>query len=72
MMFKNLRAEMAREGLLGKDIAGAIGVTAQCFYDKMSGRTEFKRSEMQKIKDLFFREMKIDDLFEFSEREKVN
>jgi len=69
-VFKNLRAEMARVPLSGKEIADEIGITAQCFYDKMSGRTEFKRSEMQGIRDTYFADKTLDYLFKFCE--KVN
>jgi len=63
-MFKNLRAEMARlDNVSGKVIADAMGVTAQAFYDKTSGRSEFKRKEMKKIRDKFFPTMTIEYLF---------
>ena len=71
-MFKNLRAEMARlDNISGRIIADKIGITAQAFYDKMSGRSEFKRNEMQKIKDNFFKEMTLDYLFECTDCEKA-
>jgi len=64
-MFKNLRAEMARlDNINGKVIADTIGTTPQAFYDKMSGRSEFKRKEMVKIRNTFFKEMTLDYLFE--------
>ncbi|SHH86327.1 hypothetical protein [Desulfosporosinus lacus] len=62
-MFKNLKAEMARIPLSGKDVADTIGITPQAFYDKMSGRSEFKRSEMFKIQELFFMGLLLDYLF---------
>jgi len=63
-LFKNLRAEMARlDNISGKVIADAIGTTAQAFYDKMSGRSEFKRGEMVKIRKAFFKGMTLDYLF---------
>ena len=65
-MFKNLRAEMARRGWRGTYVADAVGITAQCFYDKMAGRSEFKRPEMKKIKDLLGSDLTIDYLFDFS------
>jgi len=70
-MFKNLRAEMAREALSGKEIADGIGITAQCFYDKATGKTEFKRSEMISIRRKFFTDKTLEYLFEF-DCEKVN
>lgn len=72
MMFRNLRAEMARAGNIdGKTIAKRIGITDRAFYNKMSGRTEFKRKEMQSIRDTFFKGMTLDYLFEYSDREKI-
>lgn len=67
-MFKNLRAEMARmDNMSGRAVADAIGITAQAFYDKMSGRSEFKRSEMFKIQELFFKDLTIDYLFKLDD-----
>ncbi|MFZ3132725.1 MAG: hypothetical protein WA125_16890 [Desulfosporosinus sp.] len=64
-MFRNLRAELARlDDTNGKVVAEAIGITAQAFYDKMSGRSEFKRKEMVKIRNTFFKGMTLDYLFE--------
>ena len=64
-MFKNLRIEMVRLGdINGKVIADAIEITPQAFYDKMSGRSEFKRKEMVKIRNIFFKGMTLDYLFD--------
>jgi len=64
-MFRNLRAELARlDNTSGKAVAEAIGTTPQAFYDKMSGRSEFKRKEMVKIRNTFFKGMTLDYLFE--------
>lgn len=71
-MFKNLRAEMARlDNISGRVIADKIGITPQAFYDKMSGRSEFKRREMQKIRDNFFNGMSLDYLFEYTTSKNV-
>lgn len=70
-MFKNLKAEMAREGLTGNGVASKIGLTGRSFSNKMLGNTEFTRSEMHKIKQLFFklfaRDFTLEYLFEFSD-----
>lgn len=74
-MFKNLRAEMAREGLTGNDIAKAIGITSRSFSSKMTCNTEFTRSEMLKIKKFFLnhysRDFMIEVLFELEESKKT-
>lgn len=70
-MFKNLRAEMAREGLSGNAIAKEIGITGRSFSNKILGNSEFTRSEMQKIKQFFkkqfARDLTLEYLFEFSD-----
>lgn len=40
-MFRNLRAEMARQDLTGKQIAAKIGISEKAFSNRMRGRTEF-------------------------------
>jgi len=52
-MFKNLKAEMAREGLSGNVIARSIGITGRSFSNKTLCNSEFTRSEMLKIKKIF-------------------
>ena len=66
-VFRNLRAEMAREGLDGKIIANGIGVTEKTFSNKLSGKTEFTRSEMLNIRNKFFPGLKLEYLFELKE-----
>lgn len=70
-MFKNLKAEMAREGLSGNRIAKAIGITGRSYSNKMLCNSEFTRSEMLKIqkifKDQFGRDFSLEYLFELSE-----
>ena len=57
-MFNNLNAEMARKKISIKALAEATGINYESLKNKMSGTTEFKRSEMVRIKksfELFFR-----------------
>lgn len=67
-VFKNLRAEMARQGLTNIQVAKAIEVSEKTFRNKMYGRTEFTRSEMLKIQKSFFPNLTLDYLFEFDEK----
>ena len=71
-MFGNLRAEMARIPISGRVVADTVGITPSSFYDKMAGRTEFKRSEMALIRNQFFKEFTVDFLFDVQACEEVN
>lgn len=66
-MFRNLRAEMAREGFDGKKIASGIGISNKSFSNKILGKSEFTRTEMIKIHRQFFPKCSIGYLFEMSE-----
>ncbi|WP_302597516.1 helix-turn-helix transcriptional regulator [uncultured Clostridium sp.] len=52
-MFNNLNAEMARKKISIKALAEATGINYESLKNKMSGTTEFKRSEMVRIKKEF-------------------
>ena len=43
------RAAIARSGTSIRDIAIKIGISEQALYNKLSGKTEFKNSEIQKL-----------------------
>ncbi|MEW5952495.1 MAG: helix-turn-helix transcriptional regulator [Bacillota bacterium] len=70
-MFRNLKAEMARQGLTGKQIAVAIGISEKAFSNRMSGRTEFLMGELIAIRETFFRNLDIGYLF-FEMHEEVD
>lgn len=63
-MFRNLLAEMAREGLDGKRVAAGIGISEKSFRNKLSGKTEFTRAEILKIRNTYFRSHTCDYLFD--------
>jgi DNA-binding XRE family transcriptional regulator len=52
-MFPELAKLMAIDGMKHKDLARIIGITQQAASKKIKGESEFKRSEMQKVK-LYF------------------
>ena len=52
-MFNNLNAEMERRKMSIKALAEATGIGYESMKNKMSGATEFKRSEMIQIKKEF-------------------
>ena len=50
-MFNNLKAEIARLGMDNAKFAAVIKMNSRLFNQKISGKSEFKQSEMQKIKN---------------------
>lgn len=64
MMYKNLKAEMARSSILGKDIAKALGTRQATISSRLTGKTEFSYREAKKIKDIFFPHIELEYLFE--------
>ena len=52
-MFPNLNAEMGRRKMSIKALSSATGIPYESMKNKMSGATEFKRSEMLAIKEEF-------------------
>ena len=62
-MFDNLKAEMARNRLCGKDIAIDAGITEKSLFNKMSGKTNFTLKEMNSIKKKRFPMCSLDYLF---------
>lgn len=62
-MFPNLTAEMARENVTISDLARTIHRTDRSVRNKMSGRQDFRWSEINAIRDQFFRGQSIEYLF---------
>ena len=63
MRFTTLRAEMARKGLKGRDIAETLQISSKSAYNKINRITEFTLKETIAIRDKFFPGMTIDFLF---------
>jgi len=63
MLYKNLRAEMARQGLTGKQIAAAIGISPRAFSRRMTGKTEFLFEETVQMREIFFKDCSLNYLF---------
>ena len=55
MYYKNLRAEMVRNGISKHEVQKLLEISNNTYYSKMTGRTEFKLSEVEKILALFYR-----------------
>ncbi|AZO96095.1 XRE family transcriptional regulator [Halocella sp. SP3-1] len=68
-MYKNLEAEMTRNGILKKDIAKCLGVRDAIVLDKMNGKSTFTLDEALKIKNTYFSGMIIEYLFKKHEKE---
>lgn len=45
-MFPNIRAELARKNVEYKSVAEMLGITAPSFTNKMSGKTDWKKEEI--------------------------
>lgn len=70
-MFCNLNAEMARRKMTIKSLAERTDINYESLKNKMSGATEFKRSEMISIKKEF-PDCTLDYLFSTEESEVAN
>lgn len=53
-MLHNLAAEIARQGLKQTDISTALGISDRAFRLKMAGDSDFKFSQVEKLRDTFF------------------
>ena len=62
-MYRNLLAEMVRQGITKKDIADYMQMRYCTVLDKLSGKYPFKLREAFKIKQKFFPMLSIDYLF---------
>ncbi|MGG3737573.1 helix-turn-helix transcriptional regulator [Aeribacillus pallidus] len=63
-MYRNLKAEMARNDLTMGDIAKALNVRRATISDKMNGKYRFYYDECLIIKKTFFPDLPIEYLFE--------
>lgn len=52
MNSRELSAELARHGLSVPAAANMIGIGKKAFYSKMKGESQFKQSEIKKLKEL--------------------
>lgn len=51
MNYNELNAEIVRNGYTIPQLASVIGINKKTLYQKMRGKTEFKRNELIAIKD---------------------
>lgn len=67
-MFKNLKAEMARNGISNKQIAEVLGIDVSTVSAKLNAYDRLKYCEAEKIRKTFFPDMQIDYLFAIDEK----
>ena len=67
-MFPNLNAELGRRKMTIKALSEETGINYESLKNKMSGSTEFKRSEMTTIKTVSFPNCTLDYLFATEEQ----
>lgn len=70
-MYRNLEAEMARNGITRKDISSFLNVRYATVVQKLSGKYRFKLDEAFTIKKKFFPELSLEYLFQ-TDDEKLN
>lgn len=60
---KNLYAEMIRYGVSTSDIQNLLECSEKTVRNKLNGLTEFSISEARKIRDTYFRGLRLEYLF---------
>lgn len=65
-MYRNLEAEMVREGITRKDLAELLDVRYATVVDKLKGKFSFTLDEAFKIKNGFFSDLSFEYLFEIT------
>ncbi|ABR47064.1 phage protein [Alkaliphilus metalliredigens QYMF] len=63
-MYRNLEAEMVREGISRKDLAELLEVRYATIIDKLKGKFGFTLDEAFKIRNSFFSDLSFEYLFE--------
>lgn len=67
-MLRNLKVEMTRKDVSTKQLADLLGVRLSTAYDKLNGKYDFTFSEALLIKQTYFPEENIEELFESEEQ----
>jgi len=67
-MYRNVLAEMKRQGLTGGNMAEALGVTPGTWSQKVNGNYPFTFREAVKVKEVLKTDLPLEELFkEFKE-----
>lgn len=67
---RNLEAEMARNGIIKKDIVELIGKTYKTVQSKFNGKSEWTYEECVMIRDSLFPTLTLDYLFPYEKTEQ--
>lgn len=63
-MYKNLNAEMARNGIKSEDIAEVLGISKTSMDNMLYGKVKFSVVDAIKVKNRLFENLSVDYLFE--------
>lgn len=58
-----LESEMAKRGILKRDVIGLLGVENSTFSNKINGKRDFTLTEALAIWNEWFRDIPVDELF---------
>lgn len=64
---RNLRAEMARNGISRKQVGKVVGLGQSSISYRFNGKNDFLVGELVKIRDTFFPELSLDYLAGFTD-----
>lgn len=64
---RNLRAEMARNGISRKQVWEVVDLCQDSISSRFNGKTDFKVGELVKIRDTFFQNCSLDYLAGFTD-----
>lgn len=67
MDYRNLLAEMARNGISRKQVGEVVDLCQDSISSRFNGKTDFKVGELAKIRDTFFPELSLDYLAGFTD-----
>ena len=62
-MLMNLKTQMWQKGITGRRLAELLGIRPETFSDKITGKSDFTRTEMFLIRDTFFDDIDMAYLF---------
>ena len=62
---RNFESKMVKEGVTRKDLASNLGLSYTTINTRINGKSQWDYMECLKIKEAFFPEQRIDELFRF-------
>jgi len=64
IIYPTLIGEIAKRGITKKDIAASMVITPKTFSKKLNGITPFTWPEAMQLKNTFFSDMSVEELFD--------